>query len=535
MNPDSKKYHKEVFCVKKILATLLALCMVLGACSALAEVTYPVETSTTLTIWKQLDGSIADGGYTTSMDTPGFKAWCEKSGIQVELKEFADATSLVLSLNGATTLPDMFMFNAGRDYNGGVAGLIADEMVQEIEPAMLEQYAPDYWAYINKPIYMNEITQLDGKMYYLAGHIFEEKSPYRYWRGLFYRQDILDAIGRDVPQTIDEFYDTLVAMKEHGVETPFVFQGKTDLRDCLKNGELTSAFGLVNTAEYQVDGQWHFGAYEPEYKDVLAFMKKLYDEGLISVDYLSMEEATSRAMFCTGEAGVMYGNNSRLNTYLSSLEEGSSMVGGYVIHAEDQDHAMFSYADPMTTSDDITFISADCKNVELCMELYNYLYTEEGNMIRNYGIEGESYTIGEDGKPQYTDLVLHNPDGHSMDGVARSYALINWPGIHANDQLAMRHPEGSQIVAYERWSGTDHDEHVVIHTAVLDEYLDEYTDLWTDINLYIDECRAKFISGEMSIENDFDAYIDTLKSMGMDRVCEIKQITLDAHNAALAE
>ena len=39
----------------------------------------------------------------------------------------------------------------------------------------------------------------------------------------------------------------------------------------------------------------------------------------------------------------------------------------------------------------------------------------------------------------------------------------------------------------------------------------------------------------MSIENDFDAYIDTLKSMGMDRVCEIKQITLDAHNAALAE
>ena len=33
-----------------------------------------------------------------------------------------------------------------------------------------------------------------------------------------------------------------------------------------------------------------------------------------------MEEATSRAMFCTGEAGVMYGNNSRLNTYLSSLE-----------------------------------------------------------------------------------------------------------------------------------------------------------------------------------------------------------------------
>ncbi|MGN0777531.1 MAG: hypothetical protein ACI4MJ_00140, partial [Aristaeellaceae bacterium] len=160
--------------MRKMLALVLALCMCFAACSALAEVTYPVQTTTTLTIWKQLDGDTANGGYTTSMDTPGFKAWCEKSGITVELKEFADATSLVLALNGATTLPDMFMLNAGNAYNGGVAGLIADGMVQEVLPDMLAQYAPDYWAYINKPIYMSEITQLDGKMYYLAGHIFEE-------------------------------------------------------------------------------------------------------------------------------------------------------------------------------------------------------------------------------------------------------------------------------------------------------------------------------------------------------------------------
>ena len=120
-----------------------------------------------------------------------------------------------------------------------------------------------------------------------------------------------------------------------------------------------------------------------------------------------------------------------------------------------------------------------------------------------------------------------------MDGMARSYGLINWPGIHNNSQLTCAIQ--SQGVAYERWSDTDHDTHVVVHTAVLDEYLDEYTDLWTDIDLYINECRAKFISGEMSIENDFDTYLETLKSMNIDRVYEIKQITLDAHNAALAE
>ncbi len=72
---------------------------------------------------------------------------------------------------------------------------------------------------------------------------------------------------------------------------------------------------------------------------------------------------------------------------------------------------------------------------------------------------------------------------------------------------------------------------MVTHPVVLDDLIDEYTDLWVDIDLYINECRAKFISGEMDIETGFDAYIDQLKSMGMDRVVEIKQATLDAYNA----
>lgn len=521
--------------MKKLFAMILALCLLASACTALADVTYPVQTDKTPTIWKILDGSIAEGGYTTSMDTPGFKAWCEKSGINVQLQEYADGTALVLAMNGATKLPDMIMINANAFYNGGIAGLIADEMVQKIEPEMLAENAPDYWAFINKPTYLNEIVQLDGSMYYLAGHVFEESSMYRYWRGLFYRGDILDKIGMEVPQTIDEFYNVLVAMKEAGVETPLVFQSKNDLRECIKNGELTSAFGLASAGEYQIDGVWHYGAFEPEYKEVLAFLNKLYTEGLISVDYLSMEESTTRAMFCTGAAGVMYGNNSRLNNYVGSLDEGAYMVGGYVIKGEGMEHALYSFADPMTTNDDITYISADCENVELAMQFYNYLFTEEGNMIRNFGIEGESYVIGENGKPVYTEFITNNPDGHSMDGLARSYALINWPGIHANDQLAMRHPQPSQLVAYQRWSDTDHDATVVVHTSVLDQYLDEYTDLWTDIDLYVNECRAKFVSGEMNLDTDFDTYLATLKTMGIDRVIEMKQATLDAHNAALAK
>lgn len=78
---------------------------------------------------------------------------------------------------------------------------------------------------------------------------------------------------------------------------------------------------------------------------------------------------------------------------------------------------------------------------------------------------------------------------------------------------------------------TDNSKHVITHTQVLDEYLSDYTNLWVDIDLYINECRAKFINGEMDIETEFDDYLATLKSMGMDKIVEYKQATLDAYNA----
>lgn len=516
--------------MKRILAVLLTAVMLLTPVLSLA-VEYPVDSGVTLTIWKVLDTAVTEAGYTTSNETPGVIAWQENSGIKVNIQEYNDAQSLVLALQGGGALPDMFMVNPSQ-YNGGVMGMYEDGIIAELSDELVAEYAPDYWAYVNSDnVYMDLIRQLDGKMYNLAGHVFEEDSVYRFWRGLFWRGDLLEKVGREVPTTLDEFYDTLVALKGlEGVTTPMVFQNNTDLREMLKNGDVSSPFGLVNASEYQVDGVWHYGAYEAEYQELLSFMKKLYDEGLISVDYLTMEVSVAQAMLCNGEAAVIYGNNSRLNTFASSLPEGAYFVAGSPLKQADGSNAMFTYADFMVTMDDTTYISSESKNVEACLQFYNYLFTEDGNLLRNFGLENVTYEL-QDGKPVYTEFLLQNPDGYNMDGLARSYGLINWPGIHSDAQLRQRHPQQSQIEAYELWGGSDNGKYVVTHTQVLDEYLDEYTDLWVDIELYINECRAKFINGEMDIANDFATYIDTLKSMGMDRVVEIKQMTLDAYNA----
>ena len=44
------------------------------------------------------------------------------------------------------------------------------------------------------------------------------------------------------------------------------------------------------------------------------------------------------------------------------------------------------------------------------MEWVNYWFTDEGVLLANYGVEGESYTMDENGKPQYTELM--KPDNY---------------------------------------------------------------------------------------------------------------------------
>lgn len=52
-----------------------------------------------------------------------------------------------------------------------------------------------------------------------------------------------------------------------------------------------------------------------------------------------------------------------------------------------------------------TFISKSCKNPQKAMELITYLVSEEGDMVMNYGREGETYTMV-DGKPVLNPELL---------------------------------------------------------------------------------------------------------------------------------
>ena len=66
--------------------------------------------------------------------------------------------------------------------------------------------------------------------------------------------------------------------------------------------------------------------------------------------------------------------------------------------------------------------------------------------------------------------------------------------------------------------------------ALADE-ADEMSTLATDLSAFVDEARMYFVTGEWNFEEDWDAYVDQLESIGVDRDVEILQ---GAYNRYLA-
>lgn len=121
--------------------------------------------------------------------------------------------------------------------------------------------------------------------------------------GLVYRvrMDMLKKAGiQTMPATIDEFYTALKAVKEKLNIIPLT------TKDALIP-EISSAFGIYNDLYSKfnlVDNKIVYHAEMPGAKDYVAFLNKLYSEGLLDNEYAQNTGEVMREKFFTGKAAI---------------------------------------------------------------------------------------------------------------------------------------------------------------------------------------------------------------------------------------
>ena len=174
-------------------------------------------------------------------------------------------------------------------------------------------------------------------------------------------------------------------------------------------------------------------------------------------------------------------------------------------------------------------MSTTCEEPEVAVEFLNYGFTEEGRKLVNYGVEGETYTIDDNGDVAFTDMILKNPDGYTFDQAQVMYLCSNWMPTEQDDSYLKVNYTDDAIEAIDLWS-TAGDSTMTIPQAAQpggDDMMEIFT-MASDSLTYLSTVAPKVILGTATADDYRAAVEECMNGMNLDVITEKYQAAYDA-------
>lgn len=492
-----------------------------------------------LTYWVKMDSS----KIAPTTDNYGtilcYQEMMKNTGIQVEfihppVGQENDSFSLMLS---GGEYPDMVHYDWGNAVSGGPDKAIEDGVILELTD-LIDQNCPNLKAFLEKyPEIKASMTTDSGKIYCFPNiyPYYQESPAIMCNRGIQVRADWLEELGLDAPETVDEWHTVLTAFKEKGQTedgssiVPMVSRKISEKTSLVRT--FANAWNGMDYDFYVDNGTVKFGPVEPQFKEYLTTMNQWYMEGLIAPEFSTYSGKEHDALITTGQAGTwLSGLGAGMGVYITALGGDDSVISGIPFPVKDSgDTPKYTGADNYPFIGLGIAITTKCDNVEAACKWLDYHYSEEGSRLLNWGVEGVSYELDADGEPQFTDLVMNNPDGLSVDVALGKYAMVSQLEAFAKDdrvEAVRMWNFPSQEKASKIWNATDFSYRYPPTVSLTPEEGAELAAILSDITTYRDENVVRFILGTEPIEN-YEKFAETIRNMNIERAIQIKQDAYD--------
>ncbi len=502
--------------------------------SAYAPYEWPLpltEDGETFTISMMINPQLASY-YAGYEDNPAWQEYSKLTGVNFEFQNIS-AMNIGEQYNLMFASQDTpnIMHSGLAYYSSGIDAAVNDDVILDLSN-YLEEHAPNYLYWVDKLDGWSNITTDEG---YRPGFVHMNDEPSITKSGPVTRGDWMDELGIDTPRTIDELHDMLKAMYEtYGAQCEFdasagAFSGAWGTNLTIQT------FPSVSYPIYQIDGEVVYGPVTDNAKDYLKTMKAWLDEGILYKDF-----ATRTSNFGTiGDfaAGIFSYYNGDTDAIVNAAsyftEEGAYIKAlPYAVREEGDVIPFDGYGTSMSTlSGQGTFsITSSCENVELAVEVLDWRYSEAGSFLFNYGIQGISFDYNDAGEPEYTDLIVNNPDGLSATWLAAVY-MDEYGYVEHYTKFDYQMTE-EQLAARELWSENVESRYDLPRALTLTaDESEQFSVKMNDVATYTSESILKMLTGTVDIDADFDAFIDTCYEMGLQDCIDCYQTALERYNA----
>lgn len=227
------------------------------------------------------------------------------------------------------------------------------------------------------------------------------------------RKDVYEALGKPAMGTPEQFQTVLKEIQSKFPSlVPFGFnsigEGTGSLGDTLQD--------FIGVPLEDEQGGFYNRNLDEDYLMWVRTLNAAYKDGSISDDSFA-------------DDGTTFEEKVKAGKYATMLLDGTPQQGGNLqIYMSDNVGKEYIAIDgpqstlgrtPTLNQSGITgwmisFITKNCKDPAKAIQVFTYLLSEEGQMLMNYGIEGETYQKNADGSvvflPEVKELQLHQPD-----------------------------------------------------------------------------------------------------------------------------
>ncbi|MEK3720440.1 extracellular solute-binding protein [Paenibacillus sp. FSL H8-0034] len=454
-------------------------------------------------------------------DAPVFKHIFDKTNVKIELEPVPSANydQKAQTLIATNNLPDITRIPNGKPYFNEAA---KNGMFLPISDYL--DYAPNIKRLMkeNKEIGKGEVN---GKLY---GFPLLGQWKLQLAQAPMIRMDLLKEQNLEVPKTFDDLYKVLKKLKEaYPDKIPFTNrEGAANLLTSMGFG-MGSGFKIYYDPNVE-GGKYVYGPSRPEFKAPLEYLNKLYKEKLLDPDYAVNTVDNMKEKLSSGRALFYYDNNSFGDQFNASLKPVSPKAQFELLLPLKND--LGQTRNLMYKKDWLHHftINAKIKNPQAAVKFLDWMYSDEGTLITNYGIEGEHFKL-EGGKPVIMDSIMKqfanakDPFRNMQNALGIGFQTFTL-NVDEHPMATMSSPD------LVRWSEliTTKNGYIseVAPPPFTDSEIDKLKTILSKVDTIVNQEIDKFVMGARPM-SEFDSFAQKLKESG---ASEIEKIYNEAND-----
>lgn len=484
-----------------------------------------------------------------------FKRLQEKTNVEIDWTAIqADQWSDKISLEMANTknMTD-FIFSAGFSDND-LLKYAKQGVIIPLEE-YIDAYMPNLQAVFEKyPEYRTMCTDTDGHIWALPWieQLGNEKTAIQTIGNMsFINKKWLDFLNLEVPTTVDEFEQVLIAFRDHAseIQAEFGIDGSIIPMSCIVNdgdqdpsliiNGFGEGYGDADKARHIAvtnDKEVICSATQDGYKEGIEWLHKLYKEGLIDTESFTQEWSTYVAKGKSGRYGVCFSWD------VANIDNLEDWVPLPALTADTRNITPQNGSFTSGFDRGRCVVTAVAENPALVCAWLDQMYDPFQSPQNNWGTYGEDddFDIFELSKnAEGGEMLKHAPLGDASPVEVREAESVGGPLAVLNDyyDVYVTCPDDAQYRLdwiKEYYTPDMNLDYVYPNVFMNQEDTKKLSDLQTDIEKLINANKSDWIMNGFT-DDDWNQYLSELDGYGLEEYLQIFQKYLDDYYADSAK